>query len=281
MSGYLLALYLVSYALLVGLSVTLGLHRALSHRSVTLRRWLEYIFVTVALPAGTPIQWVGTHRCHHRYTDQEGDPHSPTVGFWHAHVGGKYLGHSNTAICVLYSLAGPIRMLFDAWHRPRTNQEYNDYAQDISADPYYRFVSAPGPYFVLCALHPVITLGFAGWAWGWSGVAGIWVIILLLYSVGDGLSSFGHLYGARIPGENHHARNHWILGWLALGDGWHANHHAFSDSARHGLLPGQFDFTWIVICLMSRLGWVTAIRLPQPEIVVQKLSHASTRSRRF
>jgi hypothetical protein len=39
------------------------------------------------------IFWVATHRRHHRFSDKEGDPHSPQLGrsllgrFWHAHIG--------------------------------------------------------------------------------------------------------------------------------------------------------------------------------------------------
>jgi hypothetical protein len=75
--------------------------------------------VILGLPAGTPVQWAGNHRYHHAHTDTPLDPHSPLHrGFWFAHVG-WYIGSDNVALCILYSLAGPARMLVDAWMRPR------------------------------------------------------------------------------------------------------------------------------------------------------------------
>ena len=45
-------------------------------------------------------------------------------------------------------------------------------------------------------------------------------------------------------------------GLLALGEGWHNNHHAFPTSARHGLDRGQVDVTATVISGCARLGLV-------------------------
>ena len=36
---------------------------------------------------GSPNDWASTHIKHHAHSDQEGDPHSPLEGFWHAHFG--------------------------------------------------------------------------------------------------------------------------------------------------------------------------------------------------
>jgi fatty-acid desaturase len=40
------------------------------------------------------IFWVATHRIHHQFTDQEGDPHSPRDGKWWAHMGWILTGKS-------------------------------------------------------------------------------------------------------------------------------------------------------------------------------------------
>jgi stearoyl-CoA desaturase (delta-9 desaturase) len=54
------------------------------------------------------------------------------------------------------------------------------------------------------------------------------------------------------------------MGLLILGDGWHANHHLAPSSARHGLLPGQFDWTWQVIRALRALGLAHDIRVAPP-----------------
>ncbi len=108
----LLAAACAGYYLAAGLAICIGYHRVLSHRSAVLAKWLERTLVTLGLPAGTPIQWAGNHRFHHAHADQPGDPHSPRDGFWHAH-NGWYIGRKDALTCVLYALAGPLRILFD------------------------------------------------------------------------------------------------------------------------------------------------------------------------
>jgi stearoyl-CoA desaturase (delta-9 desaturase) len=69
------------------LGIGMGYHRLLTHRGYKIPKWLEYFLTvcgTLALQGG-PIFWVATHRMHHQFSDQEGDPHSPIRGEWWAH----------------------------------------------------------------------------------------------------------------------------------------------------------------------------------------------------
>ena len=62
------------------LGVTLGLHRLVAHRSFVAPKWLERLLVlmgSLACQSG-PIEWVGLHRHHHKFSDQ------PKIG--RAHV---------------------------------------------------------------------------------------------------------------------------------------------------------------------------------------------------
>ena len=74
--------------------VTLYLHRSQAHRGVTfnpvvahaMRFWL---WLTTGMVTK---EWVATHRKHHRYTEEPGDPHSPHVsGFWTVMIKGALL----------------------------------------------------------------------------------------------------------------------------------------------------------------------------------------------
>lgn len=61
------------------------LHRYYSHNQFKVPKWFEYIGLCMLAVAcvRSPIGWVASHRMHHRYSDKEGDPHSPKhVGFW-------------------------------------------------------------------------------------------------------------------------------------------------------------------------------------------------------
>lgn len=256
------ALFAFGYYMLAGLGVNLGYHRVLSHRSLKLTKWFERVLVTVGLPAGTPVQWAGNHRYHHQHADTELDPHSPVHrGFWYAHVG-WYLGSRNRLLCVLYSLAGPVRMLVDAWMRPRSNQEYNYLAQDVASDPWYRKMSRPGPFAVAMHLHAAIPAAVAWWFWGFGGLTGFWLTLVALYNMGDAIDSVSHLYGTTLPGQTDSARNGLLMGVLILGEGWHANHHRIPWSAKHGLNPGEFDWTWQVIRGLHAIGLAKEMRIP-------------------
>ena len=79
----------VLWWLTIGLGIGLGYHRLLTHRAYKTPKWFEY-FVTVLgtmTLEGGPIFWVATHRKHHKFTDQPGDPHSPRDGRWWSHMG--------------------------------------------------------------------------------------------------------------------------------------------------------------------------------------------------
>ncbi len=85
-------LYWVSGSLGIGM----GYHRQLTHRGYKTPKWVEYFLTlcaTLALEGG-PIFWVATHRIHHKYSDKEGDPHSPIDGKWWAHMGWILMGKS-------------------------------------------------------------------------------------------------------------------------------------------------------------------------------------------
>jgi len=71
-----------------GLGVTVCYHRLLTHRSFHVPKWVEYPLTLCGMLAlqGGPLKWVATHRVHHAFSDRPNDPHSPTKGFWWAHV---------------------------------------------------------------------------------------------------------------------------------------------------------------------------------------------------
>jgi fatty-acid desaturase len=267
-----LLIFCLAYYLIAGVGINLGYHRALSHRALKLPLWLERTAITLGLPAGTPIQWAGNHRYHHGHTDVPGDPHSPHLdGVWFSHVG-WYIQSKNPLACFIYAIAGPLRTLFDGWHRPRTNQQFNALAPDVAGDPYYRFVSRPWPYLITVWLHTLFFFGTAYVIFGWTGVAALWLTLVLIYNLGDAIDSMAHLVGTQPYASAHRARNHWFLGLLTLGEGWHANHHEFPHSARHGLLPGQPDAVWCLIRGLEKVGLATAVQVPSSTNIEKHLA---------
>ena len=102
--------------------------------------------MTLGLPAGTPIQWAGNHRFHHAHADRPGDPHSPARRLLARPQRLVHRPQGRRCPASLYAVAGPPRVLFDGVSRPRSNQQHVGLAADVAADPWYRFVSRPGPY---------------------------------------------------------------------------------------------------------------------------------------
>ena len=91
------------YYITLCLGITMGFHRLVSHRSFKTPRWLERFLVTcgtLAMQHG-PIDWIGLHRHHHKYSDQDNDHHDSNKGFWWSHMGWMLYN------CLLYTSPSP------------------------------------------------------------------------------------------------------------------------------------------------------------------------------
>src|SRR6266702_8708628 len=89
-----IAFYLVS-----GLGISMGLHRYFTHGSFKAVRGFKIALAIAGSLAieGPVITWVADHRRHHKFSDKEGDPHSPwrfgndwkalSKGLLYAHIG--------------------------------------------------------------------------------------------------------------------------------------------------------------------------------------------------
>jgi fatty-acid desaturase len=254
---------LIFYCLLIyfiaGISASITYHRILTHRSVEVVPWFERVLVILALPAGTPIQWVGTHRQHHRFTDVEGDPHSPHLfGFWYAHCG-WYIQNNHPFVCLLYALGGPARMLFDAFWRPRTNQQYNDLAKDLSKQSFFVTVSKPMPYAIIMTLYVAAIIVPAYYFWDIKGIIAAWIMLVLVYNIGDSVNSFAHLYGDT-EGPKNQSRNNLLLIILGFGEGWHAHHHAHPSKGIFSAKTPVQDTSYFILKTFQFIGLVKKIK---------------------
>lgn len=83
-------LLMLAVSRFIGLGVTAGFHRCLTHGAFRTSRWFRFLLVAAgcaALQKG-PLWWVAQHRLHHKHSDTDADPHSPVTGnFFHAHFG--------------------------------------------------------------------------------------------------------------------------------------------------------------------------------------------------
>ncbi|HEV3156473.1 MAG TPA: fatty acid desaturase [Candidatus Baltobacteraceae bacterium] len=244
-SGVLVAVAL--YYLTGAIGVCLGFHRLLTHRSFSVPRPLEYLITTIGVLAlqGGPIKWIATHRAHHAFSDTERDPHDSNRGFLWCHV--EWLYRSN-----------PARL---------SPLEQRRYAPDLAADPYYRFLNKTT---LLWQIALGVTL-FALGSWSWV-VWGIFVRLVFTYHVTWFVNSAAHLSGYRTyrtPGQDQSTNNWWVA-FLAWGEGWHNNHHAFPFSARHGLRRIEWDATWLLIRVLKALRIASDVKLPTAEMMLRR-----------
>ncbi len=241
-----LVLFLVFYVL-SALGITVGYHRLFTHSSFKTYPAVKFLFGILGSMAveGRIVDWVSDHRKHHQCSDDEGDPHSPVfgrVGIWqrfagfiHAHYGW---------------------LLFAGKSRDR-----NRYVSDLLQD---KVVAAVDRLFLVWVLGglllPGVIGGFVAYSWRgallgflWGGLARMFLVHHVTWST----NSICHMFGTRPFRSQDDSRNNSVVGILALGEGWHNNHHAFPKSARHGLSWWQFDLSWIVIRLLKicRLAW--------------------------
>jgi stearoyl-CoA desaturase (Delta-9 desaturase) len=236
---------------LTGLGVTLGFHRLFSHRSFATFRSAECtLMILGCMAGGAPFFWIATHRAHHRHSDRDGDPHSPHIwagrrlgflrGFWHSYF--EWL-HS-------HGYSYPVSAVQDLTRRPDfvwiDRHWYLWYLLGLAIPGIAGFLVGGTAYDAL--------IGFL-----WGGLLRHFVELQASFTV----NSVCHLWGTRPYETADRSRNNFLLGLIAFGDGWHNNHHAFPDSARHGFHWWQPDFTWCVIWLMERVGLAWRVKQPR------------------
>jgi stearoyl-CoA desaturase (delta-9 desaturase) len=256
-------LAVVLYAV-TGHGITIGFHRLFTHRSFTPNRALKIALAVTGSMAveGSVIGWVAGHRRHHRFSDKPGDPHSP-------HRYGAGIGRQLRGLAYAH-----VGWLFA--DDPTCSARY---APDLEADRDLVRVSRLFP--ALAALSFALPFGL-GWALSgtlggalgallWAGV----VRMFLLHHVTWSINSVCHMFGSRPFRTKDRSTNVAPLAVLTMGESWHNLHHAYPQSARHGVLPGQRDSSAALIRLFERAGWATDVHWPDPARVAGLLVEQS------
>ena len=231
---------LVGLYLLTGLGITVGFHRFATHRSFQSGPVLKFIVLALGSMAveGSVLSWVATHWKHHRLADKPGDPHSPLEGLFHSHIGW------------MFSDRGGVHER-DAKHLMKDNVAV--------------FVSRTFVFWIVLGfVIPYLVDGWRGLLWG--GLVRVFITHHLTWSV----NSICHQFGRRAFATPDQSHNQWIVGLFGLGEGWHNNHHAFPESAFHGMRWYEVDLSGYVIRLLERSGLVTGVRRVSEERMAKK-----------
>jgi fatty-acid desaturase len=252
-SAFALFLALTYGSLLVGHSV--GMHRMMIHRTFACPKPVEraLIYVGVLVGLSGPFGIIRIHdtrdwaqrqaKCHDFFAHRRSLPQD-----------------------LLWNLA----YRFEFEQAPRLTIEPN-----LADDPWYRFMERTWRWHQLALTGALYVAGSLSWVvWGVAvriivSTAGHWTITYFCHNPGPGRW--------RVKGACVQASNLPGLGLLTYGECWHNNHHAFPESARIGLDPGQRDPGWWLISLMERLGLARDVGVPRREVSRDDLAPAVQR----
>ena len=224
--------------------VCMGYHRLLTHgsfKTFPIIRWI-LAFLGGLSGEGSALTWVAHHRQHHVYSDKEGDPHSPRDGKWWSHM---------------------------FWFMPNFGRKWDHlviekYAPDLRKDKVMMIIHhlfLPSHIILGLALYCVGYFSPSILGGGWEGG-----LSMLLWGTGFRMvyvlhitwfvNSATHLWGSRRYETTDDSRNNWWVGFLAFGEGWHNNHHAYQHVASQAHRWWEFDPTYYAIWVMERFGLV-------------------------
>ena len=215
--------------------VTAGFHRMLTHKSFAAHPVVKLVLLVLGSMAieGKCIDWAANHLLHHQLSDKEGDPHTPTEGLWHAHLGWLFAGK-------------------------QADRAY--YCSALLKDPIISFVDRSYAVWVVLGLVIPFLIG------GWQGL--IWgglVRIFFVHHVTWSINSVCHTWGTRPYATADRSHNNWFVGLLAMGEGYHNSHHRWPRAAIHGMDQWQVDASAWLIQLLERVHLVSDVcRIPLP-----------------
>jgi len=205
-------------------SVTLYLHRSQAHKGVefhpvvshVMRFWL---WLTTGM---TTKQWVAIHRKHHRFSDIQGDPHTPHVyGIWRVLFTGAGLYHTaskDTAMVQQYGVGTP-----DDWIERR--------------------LYTPHSRLGILLMLTIDLLLFGPWGFLVWGIQMIWIPF---WAAGV-INGVAHWIGYRNGETKDHSRNISPIGIIVGGEELHNNHHLSPASPKFSIKPWEFDIGWMYL----------------------------------
>jgi stearoyl-CoA desaturase (delta-9 desaturase) len=247
--------------------VSIGFHRYLAHKSFKTSPFFEGVLMITGSMAleGPVLFWVSTHRRHHRFSDEEGDPHSPNLsgpglmgklnGLWYAHV---------------------------PWMFSDQESRVTVFAPDVVRDRRLYFYNRTYPVWALASLLLPAVLGFAiggtaaaafsGFIFG--GLARVFIANQAAWCVG----SLSHMIGSRPFVTKDDSANNWPVAVLTFGEGLQNNHHAFPGAYRHAMRWWEPDLSGWAIAALAKAGVVWSLKMPDRQKINSRLRRNRTSS---
>ena len=223
-------LYTVILTHITIICVTLYLHRGQAHKGITfnsivshfMRFWL---WLTTGMVTK---QWVAIHRKHHRFTEQDGDPHSPHVyGIYNVLFKGALLYHTaskDTDMVNQYGVGTP-----DDWIERNLYSKYSRLGVTL-----------------LLLLNLLL--------FSWWGLL-IWAIqmIWIPFWAAGVVNGIGHWWGYRNGQTKDKSKNIIPFGIIIGGEELHNNHHLEPANPKLSKKWFEFDMGWMWLSILRTL----------------------------
>ena len=256
-AAFLVFLGLSYITLLFGHS--LGMHRRLIHRTYECPKGLERLLVWLGVLVGMagPFGILRIHdtrdwaqrqaECHEFFAHRRG---LLIDAFWQLHC--------------TFQFADPPRFVIEP---------------EFAQDRWYQFMEASWPLHQCLLAALLYLIGGLDWVvWGVFvrvavSVVSHWVVTYFAHNPGPGRWI--------VPGAAVQASNLPGWGFLTHGECWHNNHHAFPESARMGLAPGEWDPGWQVLKGLQNLGLVRNLSVPRSLHLRDDLLEAAPATKRL
>jgi stearoyl-CoA desaturase (delta-9 desaturase) len=231
--------YFVVVWFIGGLYLSAVLHMGVAHRALDYKEWFVKAVTVLNNTFGVyidPVSWVNRHRLHHRYSDHPGDPNKLTSdGFWRT----------------LYLCLFPYKTEVNV----ATDEIFKSWPFRLVSNPVFAVAAQAFNFWLLWLL--VADLLFAAVMWTVFRVFALWINMVQNYWTHD--RRFGY---RRYDDERDNAMNigEWLPVTITFSACLQNNHHHSPGLLRLSHDESEYDFGFLAIKAMKRLGLVRATR---------------------
>ncbi|CAJ0943210.1 unnamed protein product, partial [Mesorhabditis belari] len=254
---YTLALAQVCWTMGI-LGITTGAHRLWSHRSFKAETPFRVMLMLFQTAAGqnSLYEWVRDHRCHHKWTDTDADPHNASRGLFFAHIGwllqrkDKAVIEKGRQIDMSDLLSDPVIVFQKKFYFPL--------------------------WILLCILLPT---AIPVYFWGEDPSVAYFVVlaryVLSLHETWT-INSLAHSHGDKPYDGRIRATDSPLMAMVTYGEGGHNYHHTFPSDYRTSEFNYCFNAGKILIDLGATIGQVYDRKVVGEEFIQRRIAANET-----
>jgi len=236
-----------------GFGITAGAHRLWAHRSYKATTPLKIFLILCNCMAfqNHIIEWSRDHRCHHKWSETDADPHDARRGLFFSHVGWLMLRKHPEVI--------------------RKGKTLD--MTDLNTDP---LLVAQRRFYlpcvaVMCFVFPTAVPVLL---WSESAYVAFYTAAVLRYTwtlnMTWTVNSFAHLYGYRPYDQTINPRQSYLSTIATIGEGWHNYHHTFPQDYRASEFPWRINLTSMFIDFCALLHLASDRKVTSAETIRRK-----------